>query len=87
MTSQESETRATVATVTLAAVHRRDHGHAAGASCMPHCTEVIHLGRSAAMVCHDCATDSGFVDVREAEELARRHTETTEMASPSALAS
>jgi len=29
------------------------------------------------MVCHDCGTDSGFVDPRAAEELARRHTEAT----------
>jgi len=77
MTKQESETRAAVAAVTLAAVHGRDHRHAGGADCMPHCTQVVHLGQRAAMVCHDCGTDSGFVDPRAAEELARRHTEAT----------
>ena len=77
MTKQETETRAAVASVTLAAAHRRDHQHPGGEACAPHRVQVVHLGGSAAMVCHDCCTDSGFVTAREAELLATRHTRDT----------
>lgn len=40
---------------------------------MPHRTEVVHLGTQAAMVCHDCGTDSGFIEPRAADTLAREH--------------
>jgi hypothetical protein len=63
-----------VAARTLGAAHRRDHEHeAVTAACHPHEVEVVHLGDRAAMVCHDCRQDSGFLPHREAEHLAHEH--------------
>jgi hypothetical protein len=61
-----------VALSTTAAVHRRDHAHQ-GDACHPHVVEVIGLGQSALVVCHDCASDTGFMDGRVATEVAERH--------------
>ena len=67
-----------VATSTRAAAHRRDHDHSPGADeCHPHVVEVVHLGRTAVCVCHDCRLDSGFLPGREAEALATEHREVT----------
>lgn len=67
-----------VASCTAAAAHRRDHHHPAGAAgCHPHAVEVIQLGDRGVAVCHDCATDSGFVPRREAERLAEAHQHAT----------
>jgi hypothetical protein len=67
-----------VAACTMAAAHRRDHEHRLGADhCHPHVVEVVHLGRSAVTVCHDCRLDSGFLPLREAESLAAGHREQT----------
>ena len=63
-----------VAACTLGAAHRRDHDHGLTAPvCHPHAVEVVHLGDRAAMVCHDCRCDTGFVPHREAEHLAAEH--------------
>ena len=62
-----------VAVSTASAVHRRDHVHQDGQACHPHVVEVIGLGHSAMVVCHDCARDTGFMDGRRAEEVAVRH--------------
>jgi hypothetical protein len=62
-----------VADSTASAVHRRDHVHGDGPVCHPHAIEVIGLGHSAMVVCHDCGTDTGFMDVRKAEVVATRH--------------
>lgn len=71
----KTEATATVALCTLDAAHRRDHHHRAhDPICAPHCVEVVHFGKEiAAVVCHDCRDDSGFIDVREAEERCREH--------------
>ena len=76
---QQQITRVTeVAACTMAAVHRRDHKHHLGADdCHPHVVEVVHLGRRAVTVCHDCRLDSGFLPRREAEALAVGHRELT----------
>lgn len=67
-----------VAASTVAAAHRRDHRHDRTAEeCHPHCVEVVHLGHRAVAVCHCCQADSGFLPAREAEGLARRHSEQT----------
>lgn len=67
-----------VAACTMAAAHRRDHHHGPGTdACRPHAVEVVHLGRRAATVCHDCRLDSGFLPHREAESLAACHREQT----------
>ena len=67
-----------VAACTMAAAHRRDHKHSRGADdCHPHAVEVVHLGRRAFTVCHDCRLDSGFLPHREAESLAAGHRELT----------
>ena len=71
-------TASAVASCTLAAAHRRDHDHGAepaveAAACHPHAVEVVHLGEHAAMICHDCRTDSGFLPHREAERMAGAH--------------
>jgi hypothetical protein len=67
-----------VAACTMAAAHRRDHEHRLGADhCHPHVVEVVHLGRRAVTVCHDCRLDSGFLPLREAESLAAGHREQT----------
>ena len=69
---QQPMTRVTeVAACTMAAAHRRDHKHNLGADdCHPHVVEIVHLGRRAVTVCHDCRLDSGFLPGREAEALA-----------------
>ena len=67
------ESAALVAACTAAAVHRRDHHHQDARSCHPHVVEVIHLGRRAVAVCHDCESDSGFMAEREAEAIAHDH--------------
>ena len=76
---QQPMTRVTeVAACTMAAAHRRDHQHHLGAEdCHPHAVEVVHLGRRAVTVCHDCRLDSGFLPRREAEALAAGHRELT----------
>ena len=76
---QQPMTRLTeVAAATMAAAHRRDHDHGLGADdCHPHVVEVVHLGRRAVTVCHDCRLDSGFLPDREAESLAADHREQT----------
>ncbi len=67
-----------VATCTMAAAHRRDHEHGVDAgACHPHVVEVVHLGRTAVCVCHDCRLDTGFLPRREAEALAASHRELT----------
>lgn len=67
-----------VAACTMAAAHRRDHKHSRGADdCHPHAVEIVHLGRGAFTVCHDCRLDSGFLPHREAESLAAGHRELT----------
>jgi hypothetical protein len=67
-----------VAACTILAAHRRDHQHGVPTDqCHPHAVEVVHLGRRAVMVCHDCRTDSGFLAHREAEQLADRHRQHT----------
>ncbi len=67
------ESAALVAACTAAAAHRRDHHHAAAVTCHPHAVDVVHLGRRAVMVCHDCGSDSGFLPEREAEAVAYAH--------------
>ncbi|MFY9916530.1 MAG: hypothetical protein WAK18_17790 [Nocardioidaceae bacterium] len=68
-----------VASCTLEAAHRRDHDHSGpDTGCHPHTVEVVHLGERAAMVCHDCHTDSGFIPHREAWHLACDHRSDTE---------
>lgn len=62
-----------VAACTLDAVHRRDHHHVGEDACRPHQVSVVHLGRRAAAVCHDCGRDTGFVEEREADALAAAH--------------
>lgn len=72
---------AAVASGALAAAHRRDHAHGGDQACMPHCVEVVHLGKdAAAVVCHDCRTDTGFIDVHEAEQRHRAHVSETSTA-------
>lgn len=67
-----------VAASTTAAAHRRDHDHGHEQDdCHPHVVEVVHLGRRAVTVCHDCRLDSGFLPHREAESLAAGHREQT----------
>jgi hypothetical protein len=67
-----------VAACTMAAAHRRDHEHNLGVdNCHPHVVEVVHLGRRAVTVCHDCGLDSGFLPDREAYSLAAGHREQT----------
>ncbi|WP_392543139.1 hypothetical protein [Oryzobacter telluris] len=67
-----------VATCTVDAVHRRDHHHdGVGEACHPHLVEVVHLGRRAVVVCHDCQRDSGFLPERDADRMASAHREET----------
>ena len=68
-----SDATAPVASSTASAVHRRDHVHEDGQVCHPHAVEVIGLGHSAMVVCHDCARDTGFMEARRADEVALRH--------------
>jgi hypothetical protein len=62
-----------VAACTVDAVHRRDHHHEGQETCHPHLIEVVHLGRRAVAVCHDCCRDSGFLPERDADQLASAH--------------
>lgn len=71
LTHEQSSTR--VAACTVDAVHRRDHDHDGDEACHPHWVEVVHLGRRAVAVCHDCRRDSGFLPEREADRLAADH--------------
>jgi hypothetical protein len=72
-------TASAVASCTLAAAHRRDHNHGVDVvACHPHVVEVVHLGEHAAMICHDCRTDSGFLPHREAERMASAHRHETD---------
>ena len=66
-----------VAASTVGAVHRRDHHHDGEEACLPHLIEVVHLGRRAVVVCHDCARDSGFLPERDADRLASAHRQET----------
>lgn len=66
-----------VASCTVDAVHRRDHDHQDEDACRPHLVEVVHLGRQAVAVCHDCHEDSGFLPERDADRLASEHREET----------
>jgi hypothetical protein len=68
-----SDLAAPVALSTASAGHRRDHVHEDGQACHPHVVEVIGLGHSAMVVCHDCARDTGFMVAKRAEEVAQRH--------------
>jgi hypothetical protein len=69
---------AEVAARTMAAAHRRDHDHSPGAgACHPHVVEIVHLGRRAVCVCHDCRLDSGFLPARAAQALAVGHRDLT----------
>lgn len=68
-----------VASCTLEAAHRRDHSHEGpDSTCHPHRVEVVHLGDRAAVVCHDCHSDSGFLSYRDAWHLACDHRHDTE---------
>ena len=62
-----------IAACTVDAAHRRDHHHEGSDTCHPHLIEVVHLGRRAVAVCHDCGQDSGFVAERDADQLAAEH--------------
>lgn len=75
--STDRESADPVAASTVDAVHRRDHHHAADEACRPHLIEVVHLGRRAVAVCHDCRRDSGFVPERDADRLASAHRQET----------
>ena len=74
--STEKQTDA-VAACTVDAVHRRDHHHEGDETCHPHLIEVVHLGRRAVVVCHDCGRDSGFLPERDADRLASDHRQET----------
>ena len=67
-----------VAACTVDAVHRRDHHHGGEEACHPHLIEVVHLGRRAVAVCHDCRQDSGFLPERDADRLASFHRQETD---------
>jgi hypothetical protein len=69
---------AAVAACTVDASHRRDHHHTGEEACHPHLIEVVHLGRRAVAVCHDCCRDSGFLPEREADRLAYAHRQETD---------
>ena len=66
-----------IAACTVDAVHRRDHHHEGEEACHPHLIEVVHLGRRAVAVCHDCRRDSGFLPERDADRLASAHRHAT----------
>ena len=76
-----------IATCTVDAVHRRDHHHDGEETCHPHLIEVVHLGRRAVAVCHDCGRDSGFLPERDADRLASAHRDETAVDGPSPLTS
>ncbi len=67
-----------VAACTVDAAHRRDHHHGADEACHPHLIDVVHLGRRAVAVCHDCRRDSGFLPERDADRLAMAHRRETD---------
>ena len=69
---------AAVAACTVDAAHRRDHHHGDDEACHPHLIEVVHLGRRAVAVCHDCRRDSGFLPERDADRLAYAHRQETD---------
>ncbi len=69
---------AVVAACTVDAAHRRDHHHTGDEACHPHLVDVVHLGRRAVAVCHDCCRDSGFLPEREADRLAYAHRQETD---------
>lgn len=71
--STEKHSYDPVPACTVEAVHRRDHRHADEETCTPHQIEVVHLGRRAIVVCHDCRRDSGFLPQRDAEQVASAH--------------
>lgn len=59
---------------TRQAAHRRDHDHGRReGACRPHAVEVVHLGRFAMVVCHDCGQDTGFGIALQAERTAAAH--------------
>ena len=66
-----------VAGCTVDAAHRRDHHHEGEETCHPHLIEVVHLGRRAVAICHDCRRDSGFLPERDADRLATAHRQET----------
>jgi hypothetical protein len=76
-TDQRCTQSAAVAACMTAAAHRRDHLHSPSDECHPHAVEVVHLGNLALVVCHDCASDSGFLPGREAEHLSVVHRRST----------
>jgi hypothetical protein len=78
---------AAVAACTVDAAHRRDHHHEDSVACRPHLVEVVHLGRRAFAVCHDCRRDSGFLPEREADLLAYAHRQETDGDESSAFSS
>jgi hypothetical protein len=69
---------AAVAACTVDAVHRRDHHHPDDQACHPPLIAVVHLGRRAVAVCHDCHRDSGFLPERDADRLAMAHRQETD---------
>lgn len=78
MSSETHEQRSSpVAACTVEAIHRRDHHHTGEESCHPHTIEVVHLGRRAVVVCHDCQSDSGFLPERDADHAASAHHDET----------
>ena len=75
---QEQGHAGPVASLTLAAVHRRDHRHApAEGCCRPHAVEVVRLGPWAVTVCHDCGFEYGFDQARPCESAAEHHRRAT----------
>ena len=75
--STDNQSTDPVAACTVHAVHRRDHRHEGEDTCHPHLIEVVHLGRRAIAVCHDCCRDSGFLPERDADQLASAHRQET----------
>jgi hypothetical protein len=71
--STDTQSNDPVAACTVDAVHRRDHHHDGEETCHPHLIEVVHLGRRAVAVCHDCCRDSGFLPEHDADLLAAAH--------------
>ena len=85
--SMHNRSEGPVATCTVDAVHRRDHLHQGEGACHPHLVEVVHLGRQAVAVCHDCRQDSGFLPERDADRIASSHRQDTTGTGYSTLAS
>jgi hypothetical protein len=75
--STQEQSKDPVAICTVDAVHRRDHQHGDEGACHPHLVEVVHLGRRAVAVCHDCRQDSGFLPELDADRLASAHRQET----------